>query len=162
MTRPRPTGYAARHSTLPGMAPIPFTEGLFTWPADEPRLIGSRCPVCGVTTFPVQISCPGCPSREMEEVLLETRGTLWTFTTQEFRPKEPYKGPEDPERDWQRYGVGYIELGDAVRVESRLTVSDPTKLHIGMEMELRIVPFGTDGEGNDLVNFAFAPAGIEH
>jgi len=98
----------------------------------------------------------------MEEVLLETHGTLWTFTTQEFRPKEPYKGPEDPERDWQRYGVGYIELGDAVRVESRLTVSDPTKLHIGMEMELRIVPFGTDGEGNALVNFAFAPAGVEH
>ena len=104
--------------TLPRVAQIPFAEGLFTWPSDEPR----------------------------------------TFTTQDFRPKEPYRGPEDPGADWQGYGVGYIELGDAIRVESRLTEHDPSKLHIGMEMELRIVPFGTDDDGNELVNFAFAPA----
>jgi uncharacterized OB-fold protein len=141
------------------MARIPFAEGLFTWPADEPQLIGSRCPECSVTTFPSQSSCPGCASDSMGEVLLERRGTLWTFTTQEFRPKEPYKGPEDPDADWQRYGVGYIDLGDSVRVESRLTESDPGGLRIGMEMELRIVPFGTDDEGNELINFAFAPVG---
>jgi len=139
------------------MTQVPFAEGLFTWPADEPRLIGSRCPDCGVTTFPAQSSCPGCPSEKMDEVLLERRGTLWTFTTQEFRPKAPYKGPEDPDTDWQPYGVGYVDLGNAIRVESRLTENDPAELHIGMEMELRIVPFGTDEEGNELVNFAFAP-----
>jgi len=143
------------------MTKIPFAEGLFTWPSDEPRLIGSRCPKCGATTFPVQTFCPGCPSDAMEEVLLEPRGTLWTFTTQEFRPKEPYKGPEAPEGDWPPYGVGYIELGNEIRVESRLTESDATKLHIGMEMELRIVPFGADEDGNELVNFAFAPVGSE-
>jgi uncharacterized OB-fold protein len=143
------------------MAQIPVAEGLFTWPADEPQLIGSRCPDCGVTSFPAQPSCPGCPSDKTDEVLLEPRGTLWTFTTQEFRPKAPYKGPEDPEKDWEGYGVGYIELGDAVRVEARLTENVPDKLHIGMEMELRIVPFGTDEDGNELVNFAFAPVGSE-
>jgi uncharacterized OB-fold protein len=92
----------------------------------------------------------------MDDVLLEPRGTLWTFTTQEFMPKPPYAGPETPET-WTPYGVGYIELGDALRVESRLTENDPVKLRIGMEMELRIVPFGTDADGNELVNFAFAP-----
>lgn len=143
------------------MTPIPFAEGLFTWPSDQPRLIGSRCPKCGATTFPVQAFCPGCPSDTMEEVLLESRGTLWTFTTQEFRPKEPYNGPEDPEGDWQPYGVGYIELGGAIRVESRLTESTADNLHIGMEMELCIVPFGKDEDGNELVNFAFAPVGSE-
>ena len=141
------------------MTEIPVAEGLFTWPSDEPRLIGSRCAKCGATTFPVQIFCPGCPSDTMEEVLFEPRGTLWTFTTQEFRPKEPYNGPEDPEADWQAYGVGYIELGEDIRVESRLTESDIAKLQIGMEMELRIVPFGADEDGNTLVNFAFAPVG---
>jgi uncharacterized OB-fold protein len=144
------------------MTQIPFAEGLFTWPSDDPRLIGSRCAKCGVTTFPVQTFCPGCPSDTMEEVLLEPHGTLWTFTTQEFRPKEPYNGPEDPEGDWQPYGVGYIELGGEIRVESRLTESDASKLRIGMEMELRIVPFGTDENGNELVNFAFAPVGSEN
>ncbi len=91
-------------------------------------------------------------------MLLDRRGTLWTFTTQEFRPKLPYRGPEDPEAQWVPYGVGYIDLGP-VRVESRLTEHDPAKLHIGMEMELTLVPFGTDDEGNELVNFAFAPVG---
>jgi hypothetical protein len=38
-----------------------------------------------------------------------------------------------------------------VRVESRLTVNDPERLHIGMPMELVIVPFGTG------VTYAFAP-----
>ena len=143
------------------MAQIPFAEGLFTWPADEPRLIGSRCAKCGLTTFPTQTFCPGCPSDTMEEFLLEPRGTLWTFTTQDFRPKEPYQGPEDPDAEWSGYGVGYIELGEEIRVESRLTENDATKLQFGMEMELRIVPFGTDDDGNELVNFAFAPVGSE-
>jgi len=143
------------------MAQVPIAEGLFTWPSDAPRLIGSRCPKCAMTTFPAQSFCPGCPSDTMEEVLLEPRGTLWTFTTQEFRPKEPYKGPEDPEDDWEPYGVGYIDLGDAIRVESRLTEHDPARLHFGMEMELRIVAFGTDDDGNEIVNFAFAPVGTE-
>ena len=89
------------------MTQIPFAEGLFTWPSDEPRLIGTRCPKCGITTFPVQAFCPGCPSDTMEEVLLEPRGTLWTFTTQDFRPKEPYRGPE--ERSY-RSGVRRMRL----------------------------------------------------
>ena len=158
---PRPAHRDERDSTLTDMTQIPFAEGLFTWPSDKPRLIASRCSKCGVTTFPVQTFCRGCPSDTVGETLLEPRGTLWTFTTQEFRPKEPYEGPEDPEGDWQPYGVGYIELGDGIRVESRLTENDVTKLHIGMEMELRIVPFGSDEGGNELVNFAFAPVGSE-
>ena len=144
---------------LRSMTQKPLAEGLFTWPSDDPRLIGSRCTKCGLTTFPKQISCAGCPSEDMEDVLLEPRGTLWVFTTQEFRPKAPYIGPEDPDKEWEPYGVGYIELGDAIRVESRLTESDPAKLRIGMEMELKLIPFGTDEEGNELVNFAFAPVG---
>lgn len=141
------------------MAQVPFAEGLFTWPSDAPQLIASRCAECGLTTFPTQAYCPGCPSDAMEQVLLDRRGTLWTFTTQEFRPKDPYRGPEDPDGEWTGYGVGYIELGDEIRVESRLTENDASKLHIGMEMELEIIPFGTDDDGNELVNFAFAPVG---
>ncbi len=140
------------------MTQKPIAEGIFTSPPDEPRLIGSRCPKCGLTTFPKLASCAGCPSDTMEEVLLEPRGPLWVFTTQQFRPKLPYRGPEDPNAEWQPYGVGYVDLGD-VRVEGRLTESDPAKLRIGMEMELTLIPFGTDEEGNELLNYAFAPVG---
>jgi len=52
------------------MARLPVAEGLFTWPSDEPRLIGSRCAACGIVTFPAQDSCPRCASTEMGEHLL--------------------------------------------------------------------------------------------
>jgi uncharacterized OB-fold protein len=138
------------------MTQVPIAEGLFTL-GDEPQLIGSRCPECGTATFPAQDSCPGCPSEKMEEILFPRRGTLWSFTTQEFRPKDPYIGPEPKDADWQPYAVGYLDLGDVVKVEARLTESDWHKLKIGEEMELVLIPFGTDDDGNEVVNFAFAP-----
>lgn len=137
-------------------AQVPVAEGLFTWPADDPRLIGSRCDDCGIVTFPSQRSCPRCGSTAMAEHLLATRGRLWAWTTQEFPPPSPpYAGPTGT--DFVPFGVGYVELGDEVRVESRLTESDPARLRIGMEMALRVVPFRTDDEGNEVVTFAFAP-----
>jgi uncharacterized OB-fold protein len=142
------------------MTQKPFAEGVFSWPSDDPHLIGSRCPECSLTVFPKRSTCPGCPSEKTDEVLLENQGTLWTWTTQSFRPKEPYIGPEDPDADWVPYGVGYADLGD-VRVEGRLTEADPAKVKIGMEVKLRLIPFGTDDEGNELVWYAFAPAGAE-
>ena len=58
------------------MAQVPVAEGLFTWPADEPQLIGSRSAACGTTTFPTQSSCPRCGATAMEETLLARHGTL--------------------------------------------------------------------------------------
>ncbi len=51
-----------------------------------------------------------------------------------------------------------MELGDEVKVEARLTESRPGEARrIGMEMELVLVPFRTDDDGNEVVTFAFAP-----
>jgi len=134
----------------------PVAEGLFTWPSDEPQLIGARCTGCGVVTFPAQRSCPSCTGTEMAAELLPRRGTLWTWTVQGFLPKSPpYKGPETP-KDFAPYGVGYVELPGAVKVETRLTTADPAELCIGREMELVILPF-TTADGDELVTFAFQP-----
>ncbi len=43
--------------------------------------------------------------------------------------------------------------------KSRLTECDPQKLDFGMEVELRIVPFYVDNDGNEIITFAFAPVG---
>ena len=72
---------------------VPVAEGVFTWPRDDPQLIGSRCADCGMVTFPRQDSCPRCASTTMEEMLLARRGTLWAWTTQAFPPPPPYAGP---------------------------------------------------------------------
>ena len=69
---------------------------------------------------------------------------------------ESYAGPETP-ATFKPYGVGYIQLEDKVIVESRLTTSDPDELKIGMEMEIVIIPFNTDADGNEVVTYAFAP-----
>jgi len=92
----------------------------------------------------------------MAQHLLSRRGRLWAWTTQEFPPPTPpYAGPTGAA--FVPYGVGYVELGGEVRVETRLT--EMTGLTTGMEMELVLVPFNTDDAGNQVVTFAFRPAG---
>jgi uncharacterized protein len=135
---------------------LPFAPDVFTWPAEAPQLIGARCAGCAAVTFPAQRSCPRCGSVDMEEHLLPRRGTLWTWTTQDFLPKEPYASGETLET-FQPYGIGLVELGDVVRVEGRLTESDPNTLRFGMEVELAIVPFRQDPDGTEIMTYAFAP-----
>ena len=102
------------------MTRVPVAEGMFTWPADEPQLIGSRCADCGIVTFPTQDSCPRCASIEMDDQMLPRRGWLWAWTTQHYPPPSPpYTGPTGA--DFAPFAVGYVELGDEVRVETRLT-----------------------------------------
>jgi uncharacterized protein len=140
------------------MARTPVADGIFTWPAEEPQLIGSRCTACGIVTFPAQESCPRCAATSMEEQLLAKRGRLWAWTTQNFPPPSPpYAGPTGDA--FEPYGVGYVELPGEVKVETRLTDADPDALAAGMEMELVVVPFRTDDEGNEIMTFAFRPVG---
>jgi len=92
----------------------------------------------------------------MESHRLPRRGRLWAWTTQEFAPPSPpYTGPSG--EDFVPYGVGYVTLGDEVRVETRLTETEG--LASGMEMELVLIPFRTDDDGNEVVTFAFQPVG---
>jgi uncharacterized protein len=141
---------------LPSVEQKPFAEDVFTWPADEPQLVGGKCTDCAAITFPQPPSCARCGSTAIERHLLPRRGTLWTFTTQEFLPKEPYAGGETQET-FRPYGMGMVELGDEVRVEGRLTEGDAAKLRIGMEVELVIVPFRTDPDGTEIITYAFEP-----
>ncbi|WP_068270632.1 Zn-ribbon domain-containing OB-fold protein [Aldersonia kunmingensis] len=126
-----------------------------TWPDENPQLIGSECGKCGATLFPVQDRCAKCSSTEMSEVKLPRRGTVIAWTTQGFPPGAPYAGPTG--KDFVPFGVGLVQLGDVVRVEGRLTENDPEKLKFGQEVELIMVPFTTDSEGNEIITFAFQP-----
>ncbi|GAB5017057.1 OB-fold domain-containing protein [Mycobacterium avium subsp. hominissuis] len=128
----------------------PVAEGLFVWPSEQPQLIGSRNGD-GEHSF---------PAREGEErVLLNRRGKLWGFTTQEFRPPSPpYDGNDTPET-FEPYALGYVELAGQLLVQARFTESDPDKLRIGQEMELQIVPYTVEPDGTEILTFAFAPLG---
>jgi uncharacterized OB-fold protein len=81
------------------------------------------------------------------ETLLPERGTLWTWTTQGFEPKSP---PYVADREFVPFAVGYVEFPDCLRVEGRLTESDPARLRIGMPM--RVVAVDHAG----IASYAFA------
>ena len=139
------------------MAQVAIQEGVFTFPSDEPRLIGSRCSDCGNTMFPTQRGCPKCSGSDTTEVELSRRGTLWTWTIQGYPPKSPpYAGNDDP-KTFEPFGVGYVELPGECKVETRLTINQPEQMEIGMEMELVLIPLYVNDEGDEVMTFAFAP-----
>ncbi|MDG2412427.1 MAG: OB-fold domain-containing protein [Halioglobus sp.] len=136
---------------------VPIAEGLFTWPSKNPALLCSRCQDCGIATFPAAESCSACSGQNVVVEELPGRGTLWTWTVQQFMPKTPYKSGETPET-FKPYGVGYVELPGGVRVEGRLTENNPAKLSIGMNMEVVFEPYRTDENGDEVISFFFRPA----
>ena len=113
------------------MAEISTARGLAA--TDHDALLGAQCTACDVQTFPAQAACPRCGA-PTAECALPTRGVLWSWMVQRFRPKPPYEGPDE----FEPYVVGYVDLGD-VKVEGRLdgrpvdawTIGDPVRLELG-------------------------------
>lgn len=110
----------------------PIAPGLWTDEA-EPRLIGARR-ADGEIIFPVP---SGDAAALVEPVALSRKGTLWSWTTQGFEPKEPYSGPQP----FRPFLIGYVELPGEVIVETRIVDASPTDLVIGMPMTFVVVPF---------------------
>jgi len=131
---------------------IPVRENLFTIPKspeEKPRLIGSKCNHCGEVVFPRMTICPNCGDANVEEKLIGPRGKLYSFTVIYQPAPIGYKGPVP-------YGVVKVEMPEGLRVTGYATINDPTKFHIGMEMELIIDKIFTDG--HDVTGFKFKPA----
>ena len=132
------------------MGAIAIADGVFR-EKPEPTLIGGRHRESGRIVFP-------CPHDKAlwEAVDLPRHGKLWSWTVQRFRPKSPpYAGPED----FEPFAIGYVELPNATIVEARLANAAFDTLKIGMRMQLIIVPFTIDSNGNEVRIYAFAPAG---
>jgi uncharacterized protein len=123
----------------------PVAAGIWS-DGETPHLIGGRDRTSGRITFPMP---SGAHSELYEAVALPREGRLWSWTSQDFEPKRPpYDGPVP----FAPYIVGYVELPDAVIVESRIVGVLQADMQIGMPLSLTIIDFG-DGRSC----FAFAP-----
>ena len=123
-------------------------EGLFaTAPDGVSHLVGGRCRHCGRHHFPRAGICPYCSREEVDEVLLSSDGSLWAWTAV-TAPPPGYLG-EIP------FGFGVVELPEGVRVITRLTEADPSRLRYGQQMRMAVVPLHVDDEGRTIVTWAF-------
>lgn len=95
---------------------------------DPVTLRGSACSECGAHVFPAMGSCPVCAGVAVAEVALPDRGTVWSWTTQHFAPKPPYRTDE-----FAPFSIGYVDLGPVI-VEGWLvgrttwTIGEPVRL----------------------------------
>lgn len=127
-------------------AVTPVAEGLWTDEA-EPRLIGGKHRVTGEIVFPM---LQGDAAQHFDAVPLSRTGALWSWTSQDFRPKSPpYAGPEA----FTPFLIGYVELPGQVIVETRIEGASLADLELGMAMELVLTEFAPGRS-----TFAFRPA----
>ena len=124
----------------------PVAEGLFELDGDGSiTLVGGFSRISGHHHFPLGPVCSFTGADDVERVLLPRDGQLWAWTAV-THPPPGYEGPIP-------YGFGVVELdGIGLRVVTRLTESDPSRLHQGQRMTLV-----TDDLGDHVATWAFAP-----
>lgn len=130
-----------------------IAENLFdVRPDGAPILLGGRERASGRIVFPLPAD-----AERFDRVELPDRGELWSFTIQRFRPKSPpYGGAEA----FEPYAVGYVALGEAIIVESRLVGIPFEDLSIGMPLRLTLETFPL-ATGETRLTYAFAPESPE-
>ena len=125
----------------------------------EPHLMGGRL-TSGEIVFPMP---EGVAGEDVEPYKLSRQGTLWSWTTQGFLPKNPYVGPgsnegpngEPSPPDFEPFLLGYVELPGEVIVESRIVGAKLEDLTLNMPVEFCIVPFNATHD-----TFAYRPIGL--
>lgn len=126
------------NASLKPIAPGLWSEG------SNPQLLGGRNSE-GKIFFPIP---EGDAGKGLEIIKLSSKGTLWSFTRQDFQPKPPYDGPEE----FVPFLLGYIELPEKIIIESHIVDTTLEELQLGIEMEFVITPFD-----NTRSTFAYRP-----
>jgi uncharacterized OB-fold protein len=130
----------------PGLIALPGEPGA------PPRLLASRCRACGEHFHPRRPVCLKCASRMLEDVELDSPGTLYacTHVAGKLRP-----GQRDPVRG---YWVAQVDLDGGPRVQG-LLAEDIEAPRIGMRLALGLEVLARDADGNETVVHCFRGAG---
>ena len=128
-----------------------IAEGLFELHQDGTiSLVGGFSPSSGRFHFPLLSCCPYTGATDVEQVTLSSAATLWAWTAVTNAPPG-YLGPVP-------FGFGVVELErEQLRVITRLTESDPSRLAFGQRVRLVAETLPTD-RGDPVVTWAFADA----
>jgi uncharacterized OB-fold protein len=135
------------------MPRVPIEAGFFTIPedaAEPPKLLGSRCAVCGEHFFPRRVVCAKCLHEGTADIEMGPRGRLWTWTFVHVPLFAKKDAPVDA------YGVGQVDLPEGPRIQAIL-FGGADDFEIGMEMELDLEVLRQDQDSNDVVIYRFRP-----
>jgi uncharacterized protein len=136
---------------------VPAADGWFTMDEHEPHLVGARGAESGSYFFPKALAVsanPAAPFETREDVPLSRRGRVWSYTTNHYKPPAPYVSP-DP---FVPYTVVAVELEaeQMVVLGPLATGADPSRLRVGMEVELVLGPLYEDDD-HEYVIWQWAP-----
>lgn len=136
---------------------LPAIDGW--WSEDgsgAPHLLAGRCEQCGTYVFPPRANnCPnpGCDGDSLAQVPLSRRGTLWSYTENQYAPPPPYPSP-DP---FEPFAVAAVELAaEGIIVLGKVVEGTlAADLTVGMPMELTTMPLYVDDDGVERVVYAW-------
>ncbi len=130
---------------------VSINEKLFKLPppGGEPQLMGVKCKSCGELFFPERTKCIKCFSEEMEQISLDQRGKLYSYTIV-HHATPGYTGPLP-------YAVGAVELPGGIVILSPLTQCRLDQLRIGMKVELVLEKLYQDEKGSEVISYKFRP-----
>ena len=136
---------------------IPFVEGHFTWPSDEPRLLGSQCSRCSTSVFPRTFTCPNpsCDGGDVADVEFERTGTLASYTVVHYPPPPPFVAP-DP---FEPFAIAEVEFANGVQVIGPVPQHHGLQFELGQVMETIVDKYYIDHDGNSVIGWKFQPIG---
>lgn len=108
---------------------------------DPPGVRGVNCAQCERKSFPLREVCPFCGSPDVEHIVLSSRGKVVSWTVVHQAPP-PLQTP---------YRLVTVDLDDGVRLLGTATANPG----IGCDVDVALVPHGTDQEGNSLCWYRF-------
>lgn len=132
---------------------VPIKPGFFTIPdavGDPPKIIGTRCKACGEHFYPRRAICAKCLSQDTEEVAMEGRGSLYSFTFVHF----PMFGSSNVEVA-EGYGVGQVDLVAGPRLQMPLA-GKQSEFRIGQPLVAELAKMREDGD-KDVMIVRFRP-----
>ena len=131
---------------------VPAADGWYTMNEAAPTLLGRRGTETGSYFFPPTLAFsrnPAAPAEPLEQVALSRRGRVWSWTTNHYKPPEPYVSP-DP---FEPYTVVAVEL-----VTEQMVVlgplapgTNPQDLAVGQDVELALTTLYEDDEHEYIV-----------
>ena len=138
---------------------VPFVEGHFAWPTEEPRLLGTRCRSCSTAVFPASFTCPNpaCPQPDVVDHQFGRTGTLASYTVVRYPPPPPFV-PPDP---FEPFAIAEVAFDEGVQVIGPVPHEYGLVFELGIPRETTSDTYYPDEDGRDVLGWKFRPAAGE-